>query len=239
MSRPIRQIARRVAKHFLRAEPRFFLVIWLFFMVGGRSRMFRDPWTFWHTATGHWVFSTGQLIDTDPFSFTFAFKSWVDHEWFGECLLAFLDRIGGLDMLVLACAAILAGLCTWAAHRLQAAALLLVMWRSWRSGMVDGIRYSAAAALAFIIFGKVLTFQYVIWLYPSVTVVEGRTGDLSAQTFLLGRLTTAFIYPGPEFGLLLDHQDEGVFLMNIRNALVLCLLGVLVYSPADETTTRP
>ena len=91
----------------------------------------------------------------------------------------------------------------------------------------------------FRIFGKVLTVQYVIWLYPSVTVVEGRTGDLARQTFLLGRLTTAFIYLGPEFGLLLDHQDEGVFLMNIRNALVLCLLGVLVYSPADETTTRP
>ena len=53
------------------------------------------------------------------------------------------------------------------------------MWRSWRSGMVDGIRYSAAAALAFIIFGKVPTFQYVIWLYPSVTVVEGRTGDMA------------------------------------------------------------
>ena len=51
MSRPIRQIARRVAKHFLRAEPRFFLVIWLFFMVGGRSRMFRDPW---RAAPGTW-----------------------------------------------------------------------------------------------------------------------------------------------------------------------------------------
>ena len=40
---------------------------------------------------------------------------------------------------------------------LQAAALLLVMWRARRSGMAmaDGLRYSAAAVLAFIIFGKV------------------------------------------------------------------------------------
>lgn len=57
MSRPIRQIARRVAKHFLRAEPRFFLVIWLFFMVGGRSRLFRNRGTFWHTAAGRHVIS--------------------------------------------------------------------------------------------------------------------------------------------------------------------------------------
>ena len=80
--------------------------------------MFRDPGTFWHTATGHWIFSTGRLIDTDPFSFTFGGKPWVVYEWLGECLMAVLDRIGGLDMLLLATASVLAGLYTWAAHRL-------------------------------------------------------------------------------------------------------------------------
>jgi hypothetical protein len=37
----------------------------------------------------------------------------------------------------------------------------------------------------------------------------------------------------------LEHQAGAIVLLNLRNALVLCLLGVLVYSPADETTTRP
>ena len=105
-------------KRFWRAETGFFLGIWLFFMVGGRSRLFRDPGTFWHTAAGHWIFSTGQLIDTDPFSFTFAGKPWVAYEWLGECLMAVLDGIGGLDMLLLATATVLAGLYTWVAHRL-------------------------------------------------------------------------------------------------------------------------
>jgi len=77
----------------LRPETGFFLGIWLFLMVGGRSRVFRDPRTFWHTATGHWIFSTGQLIDTDPFSFTFAGKPWVAYEWLGKCLMAVLDGI--------------------------------------------------------------------------------------------------------------------------------------------------
>ena len=31
----------------LRLEAGFFLGIWLFLMVGGRSRLFRDPGTFW------------------------------------------------------------------------------------------------------------------------------------------------------------------------------------------------
>ncbi len=80
--------------------------------------MFHDPGTFWHPAAGHWIFSTGQLIDTDPFSFTFAGKPWVAYEWLGECLMAVLDGIGGLDMLLLATATVLAGLYTWVAHRL-------------------------------------------------------------------------------------------------------------------------
>ncbi len=101
----------------LRPETGFYLGIWLFLMVGGRSRLFRDPGTFWHTATGHWIFSTGQLIDTDPFSFTFGAKPWVAYEWLGECLMAVLDGIGGLDTLLLATATVLAGLYTWAAHR--------------------------------------------------------------------------------------------------------------------------
>ena len=104
-------------KRFWRAGTGFFLGIWLFFMVGGRSRLFRDPGTFWHTATGHWIFSTGRLIDTDPFSFTFGGKPWVAYEWLGECLMAVLDGIGGLDTLLLATATVLAGLYTWAAHR--------------------------------------------------------------------------------------------------------------------------
>ena len=106
-----------VVRRFWRAETGFYIGIWLFFTVMGRSRLFRDPGTFWHTATGHWIFSTGRLIDTDPFSFTFGGKPWVVYEWLGECLMAVLDGIGGLDTLLLATATVLAGLYTWAAHR--------------------------------------------------------------------------------------------------------------------------
>ena len=107
-----------MAKRYWRAVTGFFLGIWLFLMIGGRRQLFRDPGTFWHTATGHWIFSKGRLIDTDPFSFTCAGKPWVAYEWLGECLMAILDKIGGLDTLLLATATVLAGLYTWAAHRL-------------------------------------------------------------------------------------------------------------------------
>ena len=52
------------------------------------------------------------------------------------------------------------------AFPLQVAALLVVMWRFRRSGMADLLRYSAAAVLAFIVFCKVLSPQYLIWPCP-------------------------------------------------------------------------
>jgi hypothetical protein len=102
----------------LQTEVALFVGIWLFFMLGGRSQMFRDPGTFWHTATGHWILSTGRIIDTDPFSFTFGGRPWVAYEWLGECLMGLLDKLGGLDTLLLATATLLAGLYGWVAHRL-------------------------------------------------------------------------------------------------------------------------
>jgi len=110
--------ALRSSSRFWRAETGVFLGIWLFLMIGGRSQLFRDPGTFWHAATGHWILSKGRLIETDPFSFTCSDKPWVAYEWLGECLMAILDTIGGLDTLLLATATVMAGLYTWAAHRL-------------------------------------------------------------------------------------------------------------------------
>jgi hypothetical protein len=105
-------------RRFWRAETAFFLGLWLFLMIGGRSRMFRDPGTFWHTAVGHRILSSRHFLDSDPFSFTFSGKPWTPYEWFGECLMAVLDDWGGLDTLLLATTTVLAGLYTGVAHRL-------------------------------------------------------------------------------------------------------------------------
>jgi hypothetical protein len=105
-------------RRFWRAETGFFLGTWLSLMIGGRSRLFRDPGTFWHTVVGWRILSARDFIDTDPFSFTFGGRPWVPYEWLGECLMAILDGIGGLDALLLGTATVLAGLYTWLAHRL-------------------------------------------------------------------------------------------------------------------------
>jgi len=115
------------------------------------------------------------------------------------------------------------------AFPLQAAALLVVMWGFRRSGVADGPRFSAAAVLSFIVFGKMLSPQYLIWLFPFMAVLEGGTGSVARKIFLLACLTTAMFYPGPGFALVLEHQSGPILLLNLRNALLVWLMAVLLY----------
>src|SRR5262249_40413409 len=108
---------------FWRAETGLFLVAWLALLAGGQSRLFRDPRTFWHVGGGERILSTGQFLDHDPFSYTFAHTPWTPYEWLAEVGMAGLHRIGGFDALLLATATILAALYTWVASRLMRAGL--------------------------------------------------------------------------------------------------------------------
>ncbi len=104
-------------KKTLRPETAIFTGIWFVLMVFCRSKLFRDPGTFWHTIVGERILSTGHFITTDPFSFTCAGKAWIAHQWLGECLMALVNSIAGFDGLLLATASLLAFFLTWIAHR--------------------------------------------------------------------------------------------------------------------------
>jgi len=87
-----------MVKNFWRAETGIFLGIWLFLMTAGVSRLFSDPDTFMHITVGQRIISTGQLIRTDPFSFTFSGKPWLAHGWLFESIMALIHKIGGLTV---------------------------------------------------------------------------------------------------------------------------------------------
>lgn len=97
--------------------PAYFLAVWLVLMVGGRSRFFRDPGTFWHTVVGDKILRDG-FFDRDPFTFTFHGDEWIPHQWLGEVGMAGVHRLAGFDGLLAAAAALLAGLYAGIAVRL-------------------------------------------------------------------------------------------------------------------------
>jgi hypothetical protein len=117
---------------------------------------------------------------------------------------------------------------------IQAAALLLVLVQFARSGFAQGVRFSGAAILASLVTAKVLSPQYLVWLFPFLAVLGGWTGHRARWIFLFVCLITALIYPGPAFAQLLDHQGTAIFLLNLRNFLLLTLLALLLYGPRAE-----
>ncbi|WP_435011082.1 hypothetical protein P12x_002376 [Tundrisphaera lichenicola] len=94
------------------------LGIWLYLMVVGRSRLFRDPGSFWHKVVGRRILDGAGFFATDPFSFTQDGRPWIAQQWLGECAMAVVDRLSGLDGLLLGTVTILAVLYAWMAHRL-------------------------------------------------------------------------------------------------------------------------
>jgi hypothetical protein len=105
-------------KKLLRFESLIFLAIWLFLMIRGPMRLFRDPGTFFHSRLGEYILTSGHLPQTDIFSFTFEGKPWIAHQWLGECIMGLIQRLSGFDALLLTTATLLAYLFGWLSHRL-------------------------------------------------------------------------------------------------------------------------
>ena len=93
-------------RRYLLPQTVIFLSIWLNLMVAGRSRFFIDPGALWHIVVGQQIVG-GELPHTDSFTCTFAGKPWIAQQWLGECILALLHQLGGLDTVLLATACLL------------------------------------------------------------------------------------------------------------------------------------
>jgi hypothetical protein len=58
-------------------------------------QLLNDGDTWWHVATGNWIFDHRHIPHTDPFSFTMPGHPWQTHEWLSEVLMAAAYRVGG------------------------------------------------------------------------------------------------------------------------------------------------
>jgi hypothetical protein len=120
---------------------------------------------------------------------------------------------------------------------LQVAALSLVLFRFWRSGMTDAMRYATAALLASLVTSKVLSPQYLIWGFPFIAVLDGWTGSRARWLFLFCCIITALMYPGPAFAQILDYQGTAVFILNLRNLLLVVILVLMLLGPRGRELT--
>lgn len=80
------------------------------------TQLLNDGDTYWHIAAGRWILDHAAVPHVDPFSFSFAGRPWVAHEWLSELLMALAYRAGGWNGLIFLFAAALAltlGLFAW------------------------------------------------------------------------------------------------------------------------------
>ncbi len=117
------------------------------------------------------------------------------------------------------------------AFPLQAIAIGITLWRARRASRSDPLRYAGAAVLAFIVFGKVLTPQYLLWLIPFIACVNGRTGFHARCVFLAASVATTLIFPFT-FKYLETVRTWAVLLLNLRNGLLLGLWVLLTFGPS-------
>jgi hypothetical protein len=84
------------------------------------ARVFIDGDTNWHVAAGRWILAHQTAPASDPFSYTYAGKPWLAHEWLAEVLMAMAYAAAGWSGVVLAI-----GLCAAVAYAMIAAELRL------------------------------------------------------------------------------------------------------------------
>jgi hypothetical protein len=64
----------------------------------------------WHLASGRWIAAHSTVPRADPFSFTAQGTPWVDHEWLFQTAISLVETSGGVPLLILFRAVLVAGL---------------------------------------------------------------------------------------------------------------------------------
>jgi hypothetical protein len=99
-------------------------------------------------------------------------------------------------------------------------------------------RASAAAVCAFIVFGKVLSPQFLIWLVPLVALVRGRRG-LAAGSLLAACLVTTQLWFPYRYHDLARHFDAfPSALVLLRDVGLVVLFALLLWPRRQSTATR-
>ena len=107
-------------------------------------------------------------------------------------------------------------------------AVLAWIWLRRPATAAELVRWSAAALVAFVALGKVLSPQFLIWLAPVVPLVAGRRGLMAGALLLVALVLTQLWFPYRYWELALEFDGRASALVLARDLVLLALLVVLV-----------
>ena len=120
-------------------------------------------------------------------------------------------------------------------------ATLIAVWILFARGPATRTRLlyaSAAALVAFVALGKVLSPQFLIWLIPVVPLLRGRRGLTAAVVLAVGLVLTQLWFPYRYWDLALHFGTLESWLVLLRDLVLLALLAVVVRGLVDRDPER-
>jgi uncharacterized membrane protein len=118
---------------------------------------------------------------------------------------------------------------------------LLAVWALYALGPATRERLltsTAAAVCAFIVFDRVLSPQYLIWLAPLVAMINGRRGLAAAALLACAMVMTQVYYP-LEFAPLKSFVALQSWTVVTRDLMLVTLFATLVWPDPGVTVRRP
>jgi Glycosyltransferase family 87 len=115
--------------------------------------------------------------------------------------------------------------------------LLLAIWIWYAKGPATRDRLAAACAAAlcaFVVFGKVLSPQFLIWLVPLVPLVRGRAGLAASGLLAAALVFTQLWFPSRYWRLALEFDGVASWLVLARDLTLVALTLLLVARVAPE-----
>jgi len=117
--------------------------------------------------------------------------------------------------------------------------VLIWVWTRRPGTAEELLRWSAAALVAFVALGKVLSPQFLIWLVPAVPLVAGLRG-LRASALLVGALVlTQLWFPSRYWDLARELDALPSLLVLARDLVLVALLVVLLRDRGREPARSP
>jgi hypothetical protein len=116
-------------------------------------------------------------------------------------------------------------------------AVVIGIWIWYARGPADRdrlVRACAAAVCAFIVLGKVLSPQFLIWLIPFVPLVRGRRGLLAGGLLAAALALTQLWFPFRYWELALEFDPAASWLVLSRNLTLVALVVVLTARAGGE-----
>jgi hypothetical protein len=108
--------------------------------------------------------------------------------------------------------------------------VLIAIWIAYARGPADRerlVRFSAAAVCAFVVLGKVLSPQFLLWLAFLVPLVRGRRGLVAGALLVVAFVLTQLWFPYRYWELVFTFDETASWLVLVRNLVLLALLAVL------------